>query len=268
MEKKDASVSNEEHASTSTERAKSSVLVSAVSKESGARKYDQKHYGVYCGMIVQKMSRHLFRRHKNEIDVHKALRYPKNSKERWAQLDHIRNKGNYQHNRNVVKSQEGKLISAQQPRKEMKGHEFLRCMYCYGLFQRTSMWRHFRRCKFKPLDKSNPGKQRVQALCAFTQPAPVGFSDLYWRFLNEMIQDQVSLTIKEDKCILEFGYRLFLKNQRQQSQHPYIRQKLRELGRLVLEEKEICPVNSIKELIKPERCSIVVKAARRLAGLN
>lgn len=202
------------------------------------------------------------------MEVKKALTYPKNSEERHVQLDHLRNKGNYLHNRTVVKTQKGKLIPAQQPQTQLKGHEFLHCIHCYGLFKRCSIWRHFRRCKLKPLEASKPGKQRVQALCAFAEPVPAGFSALYWKFLSEMLQDEISLAIKEDQCLLEFGYRLFTKSERQHSHYPYIRQKLRELARLVLEAKEISPVKSLKELIKPEMYSCVVKAAKRLAGLN
>lgn len=54
-----------------------------------------------------------------------------------------------------------------------------------------------------------------------------------------MNQDEVAVAIKEDRCILEYGYRQFRKNEYVISQHQYIRQKLRELGRLVLEAKKL-----------------------------
>jgi hypothetical protein len=83
-----------------------------------------------------------------------------------------------------------------------------------------------------------------------------------------MNQDKIAIAVKKDRYILEYGYRLFKKNERVISQHQYVRQKLRELGRLMLAAKKVAPVNTIKELIKPEKYSHVVTAARCLAGFN
>ncbi|XP_073694436.1 uncharacterized protein [Garra rufa] len=247
-----------------------SVYVNPVlKKEDGSRRYNKKHHCLYCGQVVQKMSRHLSRRHSDVVEVAKALSLPKNSKERRLQLDYIRNKGNFEHNVEVLESRQGKLIPWKQPKKKTEGQEFMHCVYCFGLFRKRVMWRHFQVCNFKPQGKSSKrGKTRVQALCAFAEPAPTGLSDTYWKFLNEMNQDEVAVAIKEDRCILEYGFRLFNKNENVISQHQYIRQKLRELARLVLEAKKMTHVKSIKELIKPEKYSHVVRAARCLAGFS
>ncbi|XP_047221148.1 uncharacterized protein LOC124868220 isoform X1 [Girardinichthys multiradiatus] len=247
-----------------------SVYVAPVlKKEDGSRTYNKKHHCVYCGVFVQKMSRHLLRRHMDKIEVAKAYSLPKNSKQRRLQLDYLRNKGNFEHNTEVLESNQGKLITWKQPKKKTEGEIFKHCLYCYGLFKKKAMWRHFRSCKFKPQDKSlKKGKTRVQALCAFAEPVPPEFSDSYWRFLSEMHQDEITVACKKDQCILDFGYRLFHKNERVVSQHQYIRQKLRELGRLLLEARNIASVKSIKDLIKPEKYVTVVAAARRLAGFS
>ncbi|XP_014873036.1 uncharacterized protein LOC106936497 [Poecilia latipinna] len=244
-----------------------SVFVAPVlKKEDGSRTYAKKHQCVYCGVLVQKMSRHLMRKHMNKVEVAKAYSLPKNSKQRRLQLDYLRNKGNFEHNTEVLESNKGKLIAWKQPKEKTEGDIFKHCLYCYGLFNRKAMWRHFQTCKFKPEDKSSKtGRTRVQALCAFAEPVPPEFSDSYWRFLSEMHQDDITVACKKDNCILKFGYRLFHKN-KMVSHHPYIRQKLRELGRLLLEAKKIAPVKSIKDLIKPEKYVQVVSAARRLAG--
>ncbi|KTF92489.1 hypothetical protein cypCar_00049226, partial [Cyprinus carpio] len=247
-----------------------SVFVNPVlKKEDGSRRYNKKHHCLYCGQVVQKMSRHLSRRHSDVVEVAKALSLPKNSKERRRQLDFLRNKGNFEHNTQVLESRKGKLIPWKQPKKMTDGQEFMHCVYCYGMFRKRAMWRHFQVCNFKPQGKtSKRGKTRVQALCAFAEPAPSGFSDAYWKFLSGMNQDEVAVAIKEDRCILEYGYRQFRKNEYVISQHQYIRQKLRELGRLVLEAKKLTHVKTIKELIKPEKYTHVVSAARCLAGFS
>lgn len=83
-----------------------------------------------------------------------------------------------------------------------------------------------------------------------------------------MKQDKVALAIKPDHCILEFGFRLFFKNEKNLQQHQYIKQKLRELARLLLEVRKQAPVNSVKELIKPEKYRLVVTVAKQLSGFN
>ncbi|XP_034565550.1 uncharacterized protein LOC117831136 isoform X1 [Notolabrus celidotus] len=245
-----------------------SVIVSPVLKKAdGSRSYDKKHFCFYCRKFVQKMSRHLWRKHQDETDVAKAFSLPKNSKERKLQLDYIRNKGNFEHNSDVLETQKGKLIPWKQPREKSEGQKFAHCVYCYGLFSRRAMWRHFQVCRFKP-ESTKPGKTRVQALCAFAEPAPPGFNDAYWKFLSVMNQDKITVAIKEDRCILEYGYRLFKKNEKTVSQHQYIRQKLRELGRLLLEARKVTHVKTIQELIKPEQYNRVVTAAKSLSGFS
>ena len=88
------------------------------------------------------------------------------------------------------------------------------------IVQKRTLWRHFKLCKLKPEGKaSKPGKTRIQALCAFAEPAPTGFSDAYWKFLSDMNQDKIAFAIKQDHCILEYGYRLFTQNVKTISQH-------------------------------------------------
>uniref|UniRef100_A0A3P9M1A8 SET domain-containing protein n=1 Tax=Oryzias latipes TaxID=8090 RepID=A0A3P9M1A8_ORYLA len=258
---KDESVSLEENPS---------VFVYPVSKkEDGSRCYNKKHQCLYCDKVIQKMSRHLKRKHMDKVDVAKAFSLPKNSKERRAQLDYIRNKGNFKHNNEVLENHEGKLIPSKQPNKKTDGQIFTHCVYCFGLFKKKLMWRHFQACKLKPQIKpSKQGKSRVQALCAFAEPAPSGLSDPYWKFLSYMNQDKIAVSIKQDLCILEYGYRLFTKNEKTISQHQYIRQKLRELGRLLLEAKKDAPVKTIKDLIKPEKYNFIVGVVKRLSGFS
>lgn len=72
-----------------------------------------------------------------------------------------------------------------------EGQEFVRCVYCYDL------WQHFLVCSFKP-ESTKPGKTRVQAFCAFAEPVPPGFNDAYWKFLSIMNQDRIAVAIKEE----------------------------------------------------------------------
>lgn len=183
-------------------------------------------------------------------------------------MDHIRNKGNHRHNYDVLHFQKkGKIVPSKQPSEKTEGQVYTSCPHCFGLFKKKVMWRHFKVCQFVPQD-SNPGKKRVQALCAFAEPAPTGFSDAYWKFLSEMNQDRVAIAIKQDHCILQFGSRLFKKIEKVKSQHQHLRQKLRELGRLMIAAKEVTSVKTIRDLIKPDMYGHVVTATRCLAGFS
>lgn len=240
-----------------------------VSREGGLRKYNKKHHCFYCGKLVLKMSRHLARKHSDKDEVAKAFSLPKNSKERHLQLDLIRNKGNFKHNTEVLERQKGELIPYMLPQHKEQAHKFTHCPYCFGLYRKRTMWHHFRNCKFNPQPNvTKPERQSVRILCALAHPVPSGLSDAYWTFLGEMNQDGVAWVLKTDNCLLEYGQRLFKTHGKLISQRQYIRQKLRELCRLVLEARKVQPVKTIKELIKPEKYSHVVAATRSLAGCN
>lgn len=97
-----------------------SVYVNPVLKKGdGSRSCNKKYFCYDCRKFVQKMSRHLWRKHQDETDVAKALSFPKNSKERRLQLDYIRNKGNFEHNTDVLETQKGNLIPWKQPQKKI-----------------------------------------------------------------------------------------------------------------------------------------------------
>ncbi|KAK3541018.1 hypothetical protein QTP86_011209 [Hemibagrus guttatus] len=68
----------------------------------------KKNYCYICGKPQSKISRHL-KTHMAEVEVAKALSFPKNSKERKVLLEKLRNKGNYQHNTDVEKKGTGML---------------------------------------------------------------------------------------------------------------------------------------------------------------
>lgn len=65
-----------------------------------------------------------------------------------------------------------------------------------------------------------------------------------------MQQDHVTCHIRNDEMICAYGDALFAKKGREQSQHRYIAQKLRELGRFMLAAKDIDKhVSSLKDVL-------------------
>ncbi|XP_048012485.1 uncharacterized protein LOC125245782 isoform X3 [Megalobrama amblycephala] len=247
-----------------------SVLVPAVVRKSnGSRMYNKRQHCLYCRSAVQKMSRHLERAHSKEIEVSRALSFPKGSHQRKLQLEYLRNKGNFAHNAEVIKTGSGILVPFKQPKEKCEGQDFIHCVHCQGLFKKKVLRRHKQSCKFKPSSvKSKPGKTSVQSLCAFAEPAPSAVSESVWKLVSNMTQDDISLEVKNDLCIMEFGKHLYNRLGADDSKHDYIRQKLRELGRLRLHGREVTPLQTIKDYVTPENFMLAVTAVRHTAGLN
>lgn len=247
---------------------KSLMIPAVCKKQDGSRMYNKKQYCLYCKEGVIKMARHLERVHPDEPEVAKAISFPKNSKERSQQLEHLRNKGNFSHNAEVLDSGVGSLVARQQPKHPAQAEDYLHCSYCQGLFTRKVLWRHIKLCKFKPSIPMKPGRTRIQALCGLTTPPPVGIKDQLWKLLHQMLDDDVFRAVKSDACIIEYGEHLYNKHGYDPSKHEYIRQKLRELGRLLLCSKQTTHMKTIKEHIKPANFMHLVEAVKKLAGYD
>ncbi|KAL6467417.1 hypothetical protein MHYP_G00252210 [Metynnis hypsauchen] len=124
-------------------------------------------------------------------------------------------------------------------------------------------------CKFKPGESTpKPGKTRVQALCSFATPPPPGVTDGVWKLISSMNQDRVALAVRNDQCIIDFGKHLYNKYGSQVKMQEYMRQKMRELGRLQICTQAVTPLKCIKDLIRPENFMHAVNAVKQTAGYN
>lgn len=185
----------------------------------GQRMFNKKQYCFYCSKSFCKMARHLAQVHKNEVEVAKALSFPKGSKERRINLDLLRNKGNRLHNTNVLKAGKGVLVPRQQSTaKHVNFKDYMHCLNCQGLFRRKALWRHMQRCNLAKKCEVTKGRSRVQALCAYAQPVPEGVTKKLWKLISDMKQDEVTQAVKSDTCIIKFGEHLYKQNGVRQNQ--------------------------------------------------
>ncbi|XP_041954724.1 uncharacterized protein LOC121713822 isoform X4 [Alosa sapidissima] len=245
------------------------VFVSAVVKKCDKKRlYDKRQHCLFCKKPFTKISKHLERKHQNEIEVARAVSYPKNSKDRRMQLEYLRKKGNWVHNTEVMRTGKGSLVACKRPNEEANGNEFVHCSFCFGLFTRKVLWRHVKTCGFKPPDvKPRPGKNRVLSLCALT-PAPAGITTGLWKVMSHMNQDRVSLAVKGDELIMENGQHLYNRLGSDRAKHEHIRQKMRELGRLILSAREVTSLRSISEMMTPTTFMQTVLAVKHVSGYN
>ncbi|KAL7371152.1 hypothetical protein ABVT39_020595 [Epinephelus coioides] len=209
------------------------------------------------------MARHLESAHENKPDVAKALSFPKGSNERKKQLDFIRNRGNFAHNAAVMESGKALLLPFKRPSKVATGNDFMHCAYCQGLFTRKVLLRHMRTCRLQPGSITpKPGKNRVQSMCTYTGPVPPHITKQMWGVISAMTSNPVTNIIKNDKVILDIGQHLLNKCGMSAKNQQCVREKMREMGRLVKSARNVTTLKTMKDLINPKKYMETIKAVK------
>ncbi|XP_045915514.1 uncharacterized protein LOC123977076 [Micropterus dolomieu] len=231
--------------------------------------YTCKNYCYVCGAGFTKIARHLLRHANEEPEIAEAFAFPKLSKERKRLLDVLRNRGNYKHNQEVMKNKSGPLKLRRRPTSTASAKTYVHCLYCKGMFKRKEMWRHVARCQSKTTTNSATGdKTRVLSEMAladspFSHKLPSGV----WKMLLTMNQDEIAFAVQNDFLIIQLAQYLCEKYRNNPNKHDYIRQKLREMGRLLLALHKKS-VFSFEDAIKPRNFYKVVEAVKDIAGFN
>ncbi|XP_052406655.1 uncharacterized protein LOC127952310 [Carassius gibelio] len=230
---------------------------------------NRKNYCYICGKPQSKLARHL-KTHMAEVEVVQALSLPVHSKERKAMLQKLRNKGNFQHNTDVLQSGEGALKIKRAPKRKCDSKQFLHCMYCKGLFVRRDLWRHLKRCPSKPAaDSEEQGRRRVLGLASMAESSfSQHISQGVWKLLGVMKQDDISAVVKNDLSILQLAQSFFNKHGHDPTKFEYIRQKLREVGRLLLTLRRQFSVYSLEEALKPANFHRLIRAVQMVSGYD
>ncbi|KAK7877383.1 hypothetical protein WMY93_031899, partial [Mugilogobius chulae] len=223
-----------------------------------------------CGKGQKKISRHL-KTHKTHVEVVQAFSLT-DDKERKKMIEKLRNKGNFLHNQAVLQTGKGHLKVKRQTKVASLPGKFIHCMYCQGMFLRKELWRHVRRCPCKPDTESaehKSGKTKVLSLAAGQESALCQqISSGVWKLLSVMNQDEVTAVVRSDFCILQFAQSLYNKHGHDQTKHEYIRQKVREVGRLLLCLRTNFSVVNLEDSVKPSNFQKVIEAVKRVSGFN
>lgn len=256
--------------SDSSEKNGANVSVLKLKKKpDGRRDYSKKHFCFFCPTSCHKMARHLVRKHSNELEVAKAMSFPLTSKERRLQFDLLRNKGNRAHNNKVIQSGIGTLVPSQQASAPVKPSDYIHRINCEALLKRKTLWRHMSRCKpSKKCSTQQPGRSRIQSLCTFAQPTPEGVNQKLGGLINAMHQDDVTPIRRQEKTILRLGENLYAKHGHDKSKHEYIRQKMREIGRLHLHSRRVGKLKKMKDFFKPANFNLVVETVKVVCGFD
>ncbi|KAI4793452.1 hypothetical protein KUCAC02_032708 [Chaenocephalus aceratus] len=230
-----------------------------------------KNYCFVCGKPQSKISRHL-RTHTTHAEIIHAFSLPEHSKERKILIEKMRNKGNFKNNTEVLKSGTGKLKVKRKPKAEAPAGKFIHCMHCKGLYIRKDLWRHVRRCPCKPEgeeDEEKPARTKVLGLASAQESVlSQQISSGVWKLLNAMRQDEVASVVRNDFSIIQFAQSLYSKHGQDPTKYEYIRQKLREVGRLLLCLQTEFSVYNLEEAVKPANFQRVVQAVKNVSGFD
>lgn len=231
--------------------------------------HTRKNYCFVCGVGVYKISRHFLRHADEEPDIAEAMALPKHSKERKKLLDVLRNRGNYKHNQEVLRNNSGELKMKRQPRTQFSAKEVMNCPYCKAMFILKEMWRHVARCHCRKTAKSpSDGKVKVLSEIALAEsPFSKTLSSAVWNMLVTMKRDEIASVVQKDFLLIQLAENLSVKYENEPEKYENIRQRLRELGRLLvaLREKSIF---SFEDAIKPQNFYKVVATVKSITGFD
>ncbi|XP_049928186.1 uncharacterized protein LOC126407385 isoform X2 [Epinephelus moara] len=183
-------------------------------------------------------------------------------------LSKIRNMGNYHHNCAVLSSGKGQIIPKRQAIYPSAASDYLPCKFCFAMYVRTDLWRHHKHCKLQ-VKEDGPKKRRVQAASAMMLPLDAAVSRGLKRILATMSYDPMSVLVKSDTLIISLGERMFLNGGEVQRREADIKNKMRELARLVLQARKIDKdIVFLKDLITPEKFNTVLEAVKQMNGFD
>ncbi|XP_070411296.1 uncharacterized protein [Nothobranchius furzeri] len=229
---------------------------------------EKKNYCFVCDKPQSKLARHFQVHEKTHAEVAEVLALPINSKMRKLKLDRLRNKGNCKHNSEVYKSGSGLLKIKRKPKKIYDLNQYVHCTYCQGLYLRKHFWRHAHKCKAKPLqDEQESG--RVLTLASMVDSSLCQqISQSVWKLLSVMRDDEVATAVRSDFNILQLAQSFFNKHGQDPTKHEYIRQKIREVGRLLLILRKDYSVYNLEEAVRPSNFHTLVQAVKKVSGFD
>ena len=253
--------------------------------ERNKRVWDKKNYCIYCisdgreKCDYAKIARHIEKAHSEEHDVmdislllpgekdDKASKKLKQKKRRIL-FERIRKKGNFAHNSSVMREGKGEIIVEKSPSttSQYTYKDFLLCEYCFAFYHHAELYKHVATCHFASSfgDKTHRRVKSLAAMLIYQSPAAC---DELRIILSKMTVDDVSLAIRKDEVLLRYGNNLVRRHWNNDNQTHHISNKLRELGRLFIEMKEICSsVLSFRDCIDCTKFDFVIEAVTNLCG--
>lgn len=249
--------------STSTIQDGIDGLITNASKGKASTKV---HFCIFCGIGQTRLERHLLAKHKDEKNLVAYLNASKQDKKK--ELEKLRYGGDYQHNKKVLEEKSGTLVVRRRKRQAVSCDNFTHCPFCFGYFQTKDLYRH--KCERKDTgtrrDLVKKGRLLIPEDANDLQEQDGKLREIF----GSMQGDRVSLAAKNDPLIRCIGRKEAKKNAFDRDRHNQIRNKLREMGRLLLKVREISKQENgqLKDFITPAGFQLIVDATKQVAGYD
>lgn len=226
---------------------------------------NKKDFCIYCQTEQSKLSRHLSRKHRNVKEIKDIFYIPKGRPERRILIKKIRKNRHYLFNTNS-NINTGELKVMRRPKYNKNASDFSICPQCKGNYSKSAIRHHYRRCS-----KQNSTNNRT--ILAKSRKITGRIHESACKILRQRVfpilrDDNVSRVIRYDELAINYANKLCEKFQ---DPHFYnmIRQKLRLIGRLLLEMKnQNDKIDDPFTIFVPNNYDNCLKAVRTLAGLN
>lgn len=223
----------------------------------------KKSYCYFCGVAQSQIQRHWFAKHGSErqvVEIDKC-KENKDKQTRNQLIARLRNLGNHHHNVQVLRKGQGEIIVTHRKSTEEDVGQYVPCGQCYSYVKKNQLWRH--KCLF--------GKERKGRVAQNSQlllPAPNGMTSNVYELISSMKDDDVRFIAKSDSLIIEYATKL-VHNYGMHKKH-YVRDKMREMARFVMQLRKIPDLESFKltDIIAPENFKHCLTATRELTGFD
>lgn len=144
--------------------------------------------------------------------------------------------------------------------RDLSASKYLPCKYCYGMFKKKYLHRHFKICKHNKnvMGRNNAQSDGQNMLIAFAATDERLVKDVFPR----MISDEISVIAKTDDLIKAFGTR-YLKCHKEKHLISVASQKMRILARFLIAMKlEIPEITSLQNCLSPKYFDAIVKSSK------
>ncbi|KAB0804499.1 hypothetical protein PPYR_01469 [Photinus pyralis] len=227
----------------------------------------KKTYCKFCNESVTNFERHLQRNHAECKEVIEFLSFPKRSQERKTIITLLRNSGHFDEflRGNVLPVYRGNIS---------KSLEYYPCSHCKGVFAKTYLSRHTRKCVIKGITdglgrKKHLAKSQTLIACSLQRNSNIQKLRVVEEVFNIMKVDEISLVAKTDVLIAQFGEN-YLKKHKRQQMATVCSNKIRELARFLIQFREITNNSScsLMDTLNPVFFDTVIECAKKLGGYD
>ncbi|XP_073842168.1 uncharacterized protein [Musca autumnalis] len=222
----------------------------------------KQHFCVFCKTLQCAISRHFFLKHRNEDLIKKAMRLPKQSKERSKIIESLRKEGDFLHNTSRDQNS-GILIVARRQRQttNYNADDYICCPKCKGFYGKFAARLHLRKCVKTKNSRTNfiEGRKLTQYV------HPVANQNMKTSIFPVLMNDEITRALRYDELIIKYGNRLSEKLPHARH-HEQIRGSLRLLGRFKLELIKLAPdITEMKDIFTPSLFDRIREAFRKTA---